>query len=181
VQACVSPSSANSAAIAAFGWWRSPVVFPDLAAVFPTVGLAGEEQLEGLGEAGLAGAVAADDEREAGAGREVERRLRADAAEAFDGDGLEEGDARLCGLGCGCGGFCGLLCRGRCSWLAAFVDELPQLVGAFEGGEDEGRPLVLGFRVGLQPLQDEVADGGVRHAPSPSDLPCPRLAIPSAH
>ena len=71
----------------------APAVAPDLAAVLPAVGVAGEEQLEGLGEAGLAGAVAADDEGEAGAGGEVEGGLRADAAEAFDGDGAEEGDS----------------------------------------------------------------------------------------
>ena len=54
----------------------APAVLPDLGALLPAVGLAGEQQLEGLGEAGLAGAVAADDEREAGAGGEVERGLR---------------------------------------------------------------------------------------------------------
>ena len=63
----------------------------------PAVGVAGEELLEGLGEAGLAGAVAADDEGEAGAGDEVEGGRLADAAEAFDGDGVEVGDARAGG------------------------------------------------------------------------------------
>ena len=71
-----------------------PAVAPDLAAVSPAVGVAGEQELEALGEAGLAGAVAADDEGEAGAGGEVEGGLRADAAEAFDGDGFR---GRRCG------------------------------------------------------------------------------------
>jgi hypothetical protein len=73
---------------------EEPAVAPDPAAVSPAVGVAGEKELEALGEAGLAGAVAADDEGEAGAGGEVEGVLRADAAEAFDGDGAEEGDSR---------------------------------------------------------------------------------------
>ena len=41
-------------------------VAPDLAALGPAVGVAGEQELEALGEAGFAGAVAADDEGEAG-------------------------------------------------------------------------------------------------------------------
>ena len=60
-----------------------PAVPPDLAALGPAVGVAGQEELEALGEAGLAGAVAADDEGEAGAGGEVEGGLGADAAEAW--------------------------------------------------------------------------------------------------
>ena len=43
----------------------APAVLPDLGAVEPAVGLAGQQQLEAFGEAGLAGAVAADDEGQA--------------------------------------------------------------------------------------------------------------------
>ena len=52
----------------------APAVLPDLRAAVPAEVAAGEEQLQGFGEAGLAGAVAADDEGEAGAGREVQGR-----------------------------------------------------------------------------------------------------------
>jgi hypothetical protein len=80
-----------------------------------------------VGEEGAEGG-----EGEAGAGGGVECRLLADAAEALDGDGLEEGDA--------------------------------------------------GLRVLVEPLQHEVAEGGVRHEPRvPADLSCPRPAIPSGH
>ena len=91
-----SPSTTNSASIAAVVWWRlrQPSFQTFAALVLPAEGVAGEQQLEGLGEAGLAGAVAADDEGQAGAGREVEGRRLADAAEAFDGDGLQVRDPR---------------------------------------------------------------------------------------
>jgi hypothetical protein len=49
------------------------------------------------------------------------------------------------------------------------VEELGELVGAFEGGEDEGRPLVLGLGVGVEALQDEVAEGV--HVITPSVTP----------
>lgn len=62
------------------------------------------------------------------------------------------------------------------------VQQLGQFVLAFKGGEDQGRPVVLRLGLGLQPLQDEVAQGGVRHERHlNSDLPCPRPAVPSAH
>jgi hypothetical protein len=70
-----------------------PAVAPGLAALGPAVGVAGEQELEALGEAGFAGAVAADDQGEAGAGGEVEGGLRADAAEALGGEAAEEGGA----------------------------------------------------------------------------------------
>jgi hypothetical protein len=88
----------------------APAFAPDFGALGPAEGVAGHEQLEGLGEAGLAGAVAADDEGEAGAGLYGQGGRRADATEAFDGDGAEVGAGggllgccRGCGFGCGSG------------------------------------------------------------------------------
>ena len=46
---------------------------------------------------------------------------------------------------------------------AAFVEELGELVGAFEGGEDEGLRFLLGVGVGVEALEDEVAEGRVGH------------------
>ena len=77
-----------------------PAVAPDLAALGPAVGVAGEQELEALGEAGFAGAVAADDEGEAGAGGEIEGGFWADAAEALGGDAAEEGGLGLVFAGC---------------------------------------------------------------------------------
>ena len=69
----------------------APALLPDLRAAGPAAGRAGEEGLEPLGETGLAGAVAAEDDGEPRAGGEVEVGGRADAAEAGDGDALEVG------------------------------------------------------------------------------------------
>jgi len=50
----------------------APAVFPNSGASVPALVAAGEQHLEAFGEARLAGAIAADDEREAGARRECQ-------------------------------------------------------------------------------------------------------------
>ncbi len=60
----------------------SPALFPVFGARRPAAALAGEERLEGLGEARLAGAVAPEHHREAGARREREGLAFADPSEA---------------------------------------------------------------------------------------------------
>ena len=129
-----------------------------------------------LGEAGLAAAVAADDEREAGAGREVERRLLPDAAEALDGEAAEEGDARRGFVSGCCSGSSYCRCARRCL-CRAVVELLLQLALAFERGQHERAPFVVAVGRGVEPLQDDVAQRRVRHA----DLPCPTRPLPSGH
>src|SRR5262249_38270788 len=68
----------------------SPALAPDRGPLLPAQALAGQQGLEGSGEAGLAGAVATHHEHEAGTGRELERSRRSDAAESLDGDRAEE-------------------------------------------------------------------------------------------
>jgi hypothetical protein len=145
----------------------APAVAPDLAAVLPAVGVAGEQQLEGLGEAGLAAAVAADDEREAGAGREVARRLLADAAEAFGGDAPEEGDPGRGGFLLGLAAL-GLVFNlpGRLALL--LLEERVELGLAFERGQHQRRPRVLGLCARVEPLEHEVAERGRSRGHCPS-------------
>ena len=129
--------------MAAVLWWRlRQPCCQTLARLRPAVGVAGDEQLEGLGEAALAGAVAAHDEREAGAGGQVEGLPLADAAEALDGDGLEVGAQGLAA---------GLRFCWRLLWLAWFrvvVQVAGEGLGAVEGGEDEHVALGVGFGLG---------------------------------
>ena len=73
----------------------APARSPDGRSCLPAPVLAGEEDLERLGEARLARSVAADDQRQPRPGRQLERLLRADPAEAFDGDGAEVGARRF--------------------------------------------------------------------------------------
>ena len=81
----------------------APAQLPRLGAPFPAQAGAGEQHLRAFGEARLAGAVAPDHQREAGAGMEGQGGGGADAAEAGDGDGAEEDAGRFDG-----GGVCGL-------------------------------------------------------------------------
>jgi hypothetical protein len=117
---------------------EEPAVAPDPAAVSPAVGVAGEQGLEALGEARLAGAVAADDEGE------VEGGLRADAAEAFDRDGFQEGDS-------GGGGRGRPLVLGLGVGVEALQDEVA------EGGV--GHYLFYYPFLGVVPLLDHLAPG----------------------
>ena len=63
-----------------------PRLRPRLRALLPALQRAGHQQLEPLRERRLAAAVAADDDGQAGARLELQRRGRADPAEALDGD-----------------------------------------------------------------------------------------------
>ena len=50
-------------------------------------------------------------------------------------------------------------------WAFALVQQLPQLLRAFESGEHEGGPGVLGLRLGVEaPEDDFVQRGGGRRA-----------------
>lgn len=69
----------------------APPLAPDRRALGPPVAVAGERHLEPLGEGGLAGAVAPDDKRQAGAGGELEGGLGPDAPEPLDRDASEVG------------------------------------------------------------------------------------------
>ena len=82
-----------------------PTVFPDFAAPRAlSLVVAGDEKLEGLGEARFPGSVAADDEGQTKAGGELELYLGANATKAFDGDRLDvraDWIRGFCGLGNG--------------------------------------------------------------------------------
>ena len=136
----------------------APAVFPDGGAGVPALVAAGEQHLEGFGEAGLAGAVAADDEGEAGAWREGQRSRGPDAAEAFDGDAPE-----VCARRLRCLGFLGLRARARGPRCRGSVQCGVEGVGAFAGGEDEVGPGLLAVVVGDQAVEDVVCEGvGIR-------------------
>ena len=62
-----------------------PRLRPRLRSLLPPLQAAGHQQLQALGERGLAAAVAADDDGQARARLERQRRRRADPAEALDG------------------------------------------------------------------------------------------------
>jgi len=67
-----------------------PALAPDGSALLPAQAVAGEQHLEPLGEARLAGAVATHDEREAGSRRELQGLPGTDATEPLDGDRAKE-------------------------------------------------------------------------------------------
>jgi len=76
-----------------------PALPPHLGAAGPALGVAGERDLGGLGEARLPRAVATGDDREARARLERELRRGADAAERCDPDARDVGADRLGGCG----------------------------------------------------------------------------------
>ena len=61
----------------------------------------------------------------------------------------------------------------------AVVELLLQLALAFERGQHERVPVVVGVGGLVEPLQDDVAQGRVRH--DSSDLPCPEWQLSSGH
>ena len=73
----------------------APAFDPDLGPLLPAVVASGQQILEALGEAGLAGAIASDDEGEAGTGAERQGGGGTDAAEAFDADRADVGAGRF--------------------------------------------------------------------------------------
>jgi hypothetical protein len=112
----------------------APALAPDLRLVLPAQVAPREQQLEPLGEARLARAVAADDEREPGTGRERQAGARADPAEALDVDVLEvhpRGLGRRVGRG-------RLAPRGRRLAREVAVEGL-RAVGGGEDDVDDGR------------------------------------------
>ena len=68
-----------------------PALTPHGGALLPAQAVAGQEDLEPLGEARLAGPVAPDDQRQARARSQLERLRGTDPAKALDGDLLQEG------------------------------------------------------------------------------------------
>ena len=132
----------------------APAVLPDLGPLGPAPVGAGEQHLEGLGEGGLARAVAPHHEGQAGGGLQAERDRRADAPEALDLDGGEVGG-----------------CRRR-------DDPLPTHGAGFlsvEGGPEEVRPAerrkdqisgAINARWGVsEPFANHLPEGGIRHPP----------------
>jgi len=152
----------------------APAVLPDLGAVQPAVGLAGEEQLEPFREAGLAGSVAADDEGEAGARGQLEADLLPHSAEALDRDGSQVGDLglgrdralRRLGLALRSGGGGLPLLRAR-----AGFDRIREGLVALEGRQHEELPGVVlagGNLVELvEDARGEDGIGGHEARPSP--------------
>ena len=116
----------------------APAVLPDLGPLGPAPVGAGEQHLEGLGEGGLARAVAPHHEGQAWGGLQRQRDRRAYAAEALYLNGGEVGGGRgLGGVGrWGGGGFVTVECG-------------PEGVRSLEGGEDQvGDALDVGRRLG---------------------------------
>ena len=72
-----------------------PSFLPHLCLVRPAQGIAGEQHLERLGEAGLARSVAPGHHSQAGAGRYLQRHLGPNAPEPRDGDVLQVDGGRL--------------------------------------------------------------------------------------
>ena len=64
----------------------APTLDPDLGPLVPAVVASRQKILETLGEAGLAGSIASDDEGETGTGAEGQGGGGTDTAEAFDAD-----------------------------------------------------------------------------------------------
>lgn len=81
----------------------APPRTPDARLVGPPRAVTGQGELDGLGEAGLAGFVTADDQREARTGVDLEGPLRADAAKAGDGHRLQPDVLRRVAAGGGAG------------------------------------------------------------------------------
>ena len=131
----------------------APAVLPDGGASVPAFVAAGEQHLEAFGEAGLAGAVAADDECEPGAGRERQSSRGPDAAEAFDGDAAQVGPWRFRDRGVG-----GFRARPRGPWRRVSIQGGGQRLGAAAGGEHEIRPGLVAVLVGDQPIEDAVRE-----------------------
>ena len=107
-----------------------PALAPHGGALLPAQAVAGEQDLQGLGEARLAGAVAPDDERQAGARPQLQGPRGADPAETLDGDRAQEGagGGRRCAR------------RGRACDGGVPRQLRLELVRALEGREDEGAP-----------------------------------------
>jgi hypothetical protein len=132
----------------------APAFLPDLRAVLPALAVAGQQQLQAFGEAGLAGAVAADDQGQAGARGQRQGLAGADAAEALDRDRAQVGGRGRAG---GCGGFGG---GGRSRGGPLFIEEVGQGLGALEGGQDEGRPGVVGLGLRVESLRQQLVELG---------------------
>ncbi len=156
----------------------APAVLPDLGAVEPAVGLAGEEQLEPFREAGLAGPVAADDEGQPGSRGQLEADLLPHSAEALDGDGAQvrdlglggDGALRRLGLALRSGGLPLL-------WDRARFDRVRQRVVALERGQHEQLPgVVLAGGNLVELVEDARGEAGIgRHEAIYTGLPRPDI------
>jgi hypothetical protein len=129
----------------------APALAPHGSALLPAQAVAGEEDLDPLGEAGLARAVAPDDEREAGARRKLQRLRGTDPAEPLDGDrpqeGADQGDGRR---------------RGRRSQGGGPARQLRlERLAALQGGEHETGVRLVERAVRLEPRQHEAPDAGI--------------------
>ena len=74
--------------------------------------------------------------------------------------------------------FRGALLQGLGGCAVSVLEESGQLVGALEGGEDQGRPLVLGLGVGVEAGQDEVSQSLIAQVRSPVDVWAIRTRVP---
>ena len=124
----------------------APALAPFGGFVLPAGVLAGEEELEAFSEAGLAGAVGADDEGQAGTGNDLKVRAWADAAEAGDGYAAQVGAG---------GGFGSAWARGW-SLLAVALDDFVE--GAVEGGDDVELGFVIQVAVRIKTVVDDGFD-----------------------
>src|SRR5262245_1934547 len=118
-----------------------PALAPDGGALLPAKPIAGEKDLESLSEARLAGAGAPHDERQAGAGPQLQSLRRADPTEPLDSNRLEE-----CAGGCLRRPRCDRLRRGRAPRQLCF-----EARRAFEGCEHQNTPHLIDSAVGLEP------------------------------
>src|SRR5437764_30548 len=137
----------------------APVLAPDDRLVFPPRVGAGERELQTLGKGRLARAVASGDDGQAGSGLQEQRRLRADAAEALDGDLGEVGTGRFAGLLDRCG-------EGLDEFAAggAPAEDFGQVLRGFQCGEDDEAGLFAEVRVFVGTGQYVVLQPLIRHA-----------------
>nr|WP_238447294.1 hypothetical protein [Micromonospora sp. 4G55] len=127
----------------------APPGTPHAGLVGPAGAVAGEGELDGLGEARLAGAVAADDEGDARPGCDVEGALRADAAEPGDGHRLQPDPLRRL-----------VVRRGPRVEPAGVAGEGGgQVVLAGERGEDQFGGVGLHVAVGGESVEDQLDQG----------------------
>ena len=144
----------------------APAVLPHLGALGPASVRAGEQHLEGLGEGGLARAVAADHQGQAGGGLQGEHDRRADASKALDVDGREVGRG---------GGLVRL--RGRDGGRFLTVQSGPERVRPLEGCEDQASgALDARGRLG-EPGAHQVLESWVSHLAGESGRGCGRRTI----